>query len=486
MRHPLAPLSVDELLHKTEPDRLPRILHVSPLVGGEYAPWDTVIRLAPPSGLTSEDWWLGIRLARNQLLNPVPLHDASGAAFGVGMPDPALRLVYEIDRRASKVARPSTRDQDAFESLVEEAITSSQLEGAGTASKVARDMLRSGRKPMDHGERMIFNNFRAMEFVKDNVAEELTPALVLDLHRVVAEHTLRDPNKAGQLRSEADRICVMDRYGTVVHRPPPAHELEERLKAMCRFANARDRPEDPFLHPIVRAIVLHFWVGHDHPFVDGNGRTARAIFYWSLLSRGYGLAEYISVSRTLLREPGNYGRAFLHTETDGNDLTYFVLHQLNVIRSALEDLDRRQDRKAAQVRQIDRLLAEAAESGQSAESTGQSAESAAQSAHFNHRQRAVLAHAVRHPGARYTIRSHRRSHGIAYDTARTDLMELAEVDLLWQWREGRTYVFSPPEDLEKRLADWSRRNAARQERRPASSPTRVPRRGARGGTDSGQ
>ena len=197
MRHPLAPPSVDELLHKTEPDRLPRIIEVSPLVGGEYAPWDTVIRLAPPSGLTSEEWWLGIRLARNQLLNPVPLHDASGAAFGVGMPDPVLRLVYEIDRRASQVARPSAQDQDAFDSLVEEAITSSQLEGAGTASRVARDMLRSGRKPMDHGERMIFNNFRAMEFVKDNVAEDLTPALVLDLHRVVAEHTLRDPNKAG-------------------------------------------------------------------------------------------------------------------------------------------------------------------------------------------------------------------------------------------------------------------------------------------------
>lgn len=463
MRHPLAPPSVDELLHKTEPDRLPRILHVSPLVGGEYAPWDTVIRLAPPSGLTSEEWWLGIRLARNQLLNPVPLHDASGAAFRVGMPDPVLRLVYEIDRRASQVARPSTRDQDAFDSLVEEAITSSQLEGAGTASRVARDMLRSGRKPMDHGERMIFNNFRAMEFVKDNVAEDLTPALVLDLHRVVAEHTLRDPNKAGQFRGEADHICVMDRYGTVVHRPPPAHELEERLNAMCRFANARNRSEDPFLHPIVRAIVLHFWVGHDHPFVDGNGRTARAIFYWSLLSRGYGLAEYVSVSRTLLREPGNYGRAFLHTETDGNDLTYFVLHQLNVIHSALEDLDRWQERKAAQVRQIDRLLAEFAESGQSAaESTGQSPESADPSADFNHRQRAVLAHAVRHPGARYTIRSHRRSHSVAYDTARTDLMELAKLDLLWQWREGKAYVFSPPEDLEKRLADWSRGNDPRQ------------------------
>ena len=440
MRLPLAPPSVEELFQKIERDRIPQIVDLPPLVGGEYAPWEKVIRLVPPSGLSSEEWWLGIRLARNRLLNPVPLRDTDGARFRVGMPDPVLRLVHEIDQLASgrvqigeEVANPATRDRYVFDSLVEEAITSSQLEGAATTSKVAREMLRSGRKPNDHGERMILNNFHAMRFAKRNVAKALTPTLVFDLHRLVVEDTLPDAKKAGQLRSEADRIRVMDQYGTVLHRPPPARELEERLEAMCRFANTRNRPEDPFLHPVLRAIVLHFWVGYDHPFVDGNGRTARAIFYWSLLSQGYWLAEYISISRILRREPGEYGRAFLHTETDGNDLTYFVVHQLNVIRRAVEDLNRWLDRKAAQVRQLDRLLARVA--------------------HFNHRQRALLAHAVRHPGARYTIRSHRRSHGVAYDTARTDLLELAAHDLLLQWREGRTFAFGAPEKLEKRLAD---------------------------------
>lgn len=448
MRRPLAPSPVQELFEKAKPDKLPLIVDMSPLVDGEYAPWDKVIRLAPPSGLSSEEWWLGIRLARNRLLNPVPLRDGDGVPFRVGMPDPVLRLVHEIDQLASgrvqfgeEVANPATRDRYVFDSLVEEAITSSQLEGAGTTSKVAREMLRSGRKPTDAGERMILNNFQAMRFAKRNVAEALTPTLVYRLHRLVVEETL-PADKAGQLRSETDRIRVMDRYGTVLHRPPPAHELQERLEAMCQFANARNRSEDPFLHPVLRAIVLHFWVGHDHPFVDGNGRTARAIFYWSLLSQGYWLAEYISISRILRREPDKYGQAFLHTETDGNDLTYFVVHQLEVIRRAVEDLNRWLGRKAAQARQLDRLLA--------------------RSADFNHRQRAVLAHAVRHPGARYTIRSHRRSHGVAYDTARTDLLELAKLDLLVKWREGRTFAFGAPENLEKRLAEWSKRTNPRQ------------------------
>ena len=201
---------------------------------------------------------------------------------------------------------------------------------------------------------------------------------------------------------------------------------------MCRFANARDQPDEPFLHPVLRAIVLHFWMGYDHPFVDGNGRTARAIFYWSLLSQDYWIAEYISISTILLREPGEYGRAFLHTESDGSDLTYFIVYHLDVIRRAIDDLDRYLSRKAARVRQLDQLLV--------------------RSARFNHRQKALLAHAVRHPGARYLIRAHGRSHGVAYDTARTDLLELADFKLLSQRQEGRTYVFIAPEKLERRLA----------------------------------
>ena len=41
------------------------------------------------------------------------------------------------------------------------------------------------------------------------------------------------------------------------------------------FANAQS---SPFVHPVVKAMALHFAIGFIHPFVDGNGRTARALF----------------------------------------------------------------------------------------------------------------------------------------------------------------------------------------------------------------
>ena len=181
------------------------------------------------------------------------------------------------------------------------------MEGASTTSEVAKNMLRTGRRPIDRSEQMILNNYEAMRFVRERSEERLTPELVFELHRVVTADTLDDPEKAGRFRSADDDIQIEDEIGTVLHRPPPASELRGRLERMCAFAN--DRPEDAFLHPVLRAMILHFWVGYDHPFVDGNGRTARALFYWSLLSQGYWLAEYVSISSILRRARAQYSRS---------------------------------------------------------------------------------------------------------------------------------------------------------------------------------
>src|SRR5205814_10028127 len=59
----------------------------------------------------------------------------------------------------------------------------------------------------------------------------------------------------------------------------------------------------PIFHPMVRSMILHFWLAYDHPFVDGNGRTARALFYWSMLRNGYWMFEYITISKIILSGP---------------------------------------------------------------------------------------------------------------------------------------------------------------------------------------
>jgi len=433
---PLGPPETGSLLEGLDREKLEKVIRVPPLVGGRYEHWDKVRHLTPPNGLTSEEWWMGIRWARRQLLKPIPLLDKEGYPFVFGTPDPILRVLHEIDQLASgriemseEVTNPFTRDRYVISSLIEESITSSQLEGASTTVEVAKDMLRTGRRPTDRSEQMIFNNFLAMQYVREHIHEPLSSDFVHELHRMLTDDTLDDHSKAGCFREDDDQIQIEDEIGNVLHVPPKAAELPERMERLCAFAN--DRPEDAFLHPVVRAVILHFQLGFDHPFVDGNGRTARALFYWSMLSQDYWLAEYLSISSILKNAPSQYARSFLHTETDGNDLTYFLDYQLTVIRRSIDDLQKYLARKIQEVARVESLLKRSTE--------------------FNHRQLAVLGHALRHPGARYTIKSHQRSHRVVYDTARTDLLDLASKGLVIQRRRGNSYEFVAPGDLDDRL-----------------------------------
>jgi len=155
------------------------------------------------------------------------------------------------------------------------------------------------------------------------------------------------------------------------------------------------------------------------------------LFYWSMLRQGYWLFEYISISNIILKAPVQYGRAFLHTETDENDLTYFLVYHAGVIRRAIEELYAHIDRQTRQLTEAQKKL------------QGLTI--------LNYRQRELVGHALRHPGHRYTIESHRNSHKVVYETARSDLMDLEGRGLLQKRKSGKTWIFTPPPDLEARL-----------------------------------
>jgi Fic family protein len=231
-------------------------------------------------------------------------------------------------------------------------------------------------------------------------------------------------------------VAVYDRDDddTPIHRPPPAEQLPDRLKRLCEFANEPDDGKQ-FVHPVVRAILLHFWLAYDHPFVDGNGRTARILFFWSMRKRGYWLAEYLPISRFIRRAPSRYAKAFVETETDSGDTTYFLIHQLEVIERAIDDVRAYVQRKTAEVRNVERLLLSDDD--------------------LNGRQLALLTDAVRDPDASYSFGSHAASHRVSHETARSDLRGLADRGLLTQRRKGRRHLFEPAPDLAERLKESS-------------------------------
>jgi len=439
---------IRELVHEVGVDVLGGVLTRAFTPDGagrsdDYIHWDKLRHLPPPKNLSSREWWAQIKLARVGDMRYLPLTDPGGREFSYCLPDLVLRHLHHIDQHCAgevgmdKVVTSERQAGRRFlvNSLMEEAIRSSQLEGATTSRRVAREMLRSGREPKDLGERMVANNYRALQFMREQMEGDLTPEAILALHRIVTEGTLDDPAAAGRLQRPGEvRVSVYyrDEDEQPVHRPPPADQLPARMQLLCDFANEREDGER-FVPPVLRAILLHFWLAYDHPFEDGNGRTARILFFWAMRSRGYWLAEYLPISRLIRGARSKYERAFLETEADEGDTTYFLLHQLNLIERAITDLHSYLQRKIAERHSVEEML-DVAEG-------------------LNGRQLALLSHAIKNPDHAYTFGGHARSHRVTHETARSDLSALDQRGLLVRRRLGRRYLFETPSDLAARLKE---------------------------------
>ena len=410
----------------------------TPTPEGKYLHWDQLRHRDPPNGLTHEQWWQMVNFTRFSNRKNLSVLSKTHANFHYCPVDQVQEMTSEIDRRASgqiafagPVANPATRDRYIMSSLIEESITSSQLEGAATTRRVAKAMLRSGRKPKNKDERMIANNFLAMEKIQEIKGSKLTLKKLLDLHRTLTEDTLDDPAEAGRFRRADEKVQVVGDIDQVLHVPPPASELPTRVGNMLRFANGEDSSE--YIPGPIRAIILHFWLAYDHPFVDGNGRTARALFYWSMLSQRYWLAEFVSISSILKKAPARYRTSYLYSESSNGDITYFVLYQLRVFLRSIDALDTYLHKKIKEQKSATRLL--------------RSLDM------LNHRQAALITHALRNDEFEVTIEWHKRTHQVSYQTARTDLLELKQMGLFKKIQIGNAYHFYPEENLNRKLDD---------------------------------
>ncbi len=445
MKIPVTPPSFNDLIDKIaeEPRKIGELLSsgIKADTQGRYHHWDKLRHLKLPTHISNhEEWWLAIKFARKALYKNISHSDKDGNHFVYGEPDTVRRLLHEIDihgggelKATEQVANPHTRDTYLINSLIEESITSSQLEGAATTRKVAKEMLRQKREPRDKSETMILNNYHAMEFIKDISNEELTPELIYELHTILSKNTFENPDAVGNLRKADDIYVGDDRDATIIHVPPKAKELKSRIENICDFANSTH--PTVFLHPVLKAIILHFLLAYDHPFEDGNGRTARALFYWSMLKQGYWTMEFISISRILKSAPAKYTRAYLYTETDDNDVTYFIIHQLEVINRAISDLLIYLEKKSREIKSVEQLMRKSPDIQNL----------------LNYRQAALINRALKTPDAIFYVESHRGAHNVTYDTARTDLLKLVEMGLLEKNKIGKAFAFTATQSLKKKL-----------------------------------
>lgn len=420
------PKSFLELIKSKDPEIITELIGTFKATDneGRYLHWDK-LKWRVPKDIDPEIAWLITKIARrsnSKVLNLLQA-DKDTTFFNFNIPDSLFSKLHHIDRitggghKLGDSMFLTNVDKDRFllkNLIMEEAITSSQLEGASTTRKVAKEMLKSERTPKDDSEKMIFNNFMLMKKAVEIKDKPLSIDSILELHEIATHEAIENDAVAGAFRND-NEITVKDAYQEIAHLPPCHSTINDRMELLCKFANNKDDDfnSELFIHPIVKAIILHFMIGYIHPFGDGNGRTARALFYWYMLKSGYWLFEYVSISKLIKENRSEYDKSYLYTETDDFDLTYFIYNQVDIIINAVDSLLKHIDKKKKEFYDFMEWI-----------------EKSPVSKRLNYGHLKILKEAVKQPGKVFTSKIVSGEFDITENTARNYLNKLVDENLL--------------------------------------------------------
>ena len=383
----------------------PNIMPVVDKVNADYEYWDKAKYKKLPEGFTPQMLWTYVKASR--LRSTIPVWNKYG--INLCVTSQMQRLCHEFDMKFGSFWEVEGDSQSAEKkyylssSLMEEAIYSSKMEGASTTRIVAKDMLRKKKSPQNKSQQMIVNNYNTIQYIVEHKEQPLTEELLLTIHQLMTEKTLDNPEDAGRFRTN-DKVVVADMVeGDIIYTPPSFQEIPEFVESLCNFFN-NDNPRT-FIHPIIRGIIVHFMLAFMHPFVDGNGRTARALFYWYMLKEGYKLTEYMSISRVIAKSKANYEKAFRYVENDGNDMGYFVAYNLRALEISFQQLREYIQRKQREKR---------------------AASSFMMVGNINQRQALILQRLKEEPDSIFTVKDVQDQFSVSSMTARKDLSDLVQ------------------------------------------------------------
>lgn len=379
-------------------------------IESEYLHWDKVKYL----GFKKNDinLWKEIKLIRKLISKKFVLNTKHPISLEYGVNDFLQQKLHYLDfnfgagLQKEQLLSDLDKHQYLSNALMEESIFSSMIEGATTTRVKAKDMLRKGKKPNNKSEQMILNNYKTIQYISENKNEEITIHKLFEIHKLVTENTLEEEN-CGVFRNTNDVLVMNQITGEIVHTPPSFKELEELMQSFCDFFN--NNPKEEFIHPIVKASILHFLIGYIHPFVDGNGRTARALFYWYLLKNGYWLTEYLSISRVILKTKTQYEKAYIYSEIDEMNVSYFIHYQVKVLTQAFEDLKDYLFKKKKEENKLNKYL---------------------KVSNINERQAQILYWIEEDANRYFSVKEIENVFSVTNQTARTDIEELVTQDYL--------------------------------------------------------
>lgn len=147
-----------------------------------------------------------------------------------------------------------------------------------------------------------------------------TEDMLKTLHSI-SVHRLVPTEQCGVYRTQ--RVVVRSvKSGQVAYRPPAPEEVPHQIGEFLGWINSSSALT---LHKIIRAGVMHYELVNIHPFIEGNGRTARAMALALLYAEGYDVKRFFSLEQYFDNDIENYYLAIKSVqESPKSDMTYWL------------------------------------------------------------------------------------------------------------------------------------------------------------------
>ena len=362
--------------------------------------------------------WQQLQISRRENGVKIPLKDQEDKDLFFSLTEELKKKVVAVDDLARNNFFDNLDENEKIDLIraaqEDEAFYSSVIEGAHTTKKRTKELVEKGLEPKNKDERMVLNNYKALMFILENLHRDIDEDIIIKIYQKVTEGTL-DEEELGY-RNNQNYVRSLNE---VVYEPPKYEEVPKLMKDLVKFIN--DDSED-LLHPLIKALILHFDFVYIHPFNDGNGRTARALTYMYLLKSGYHFFKFFSISSLLKEFRGNYYKAIKNVEDYDSDVTYFVEFYLDMMEKSIKkvssDFRNQYLLKVIKEKILNRGL------------------------ELNSRQVKSLEKIIKVNKKNVDIAFYMSLNKVVQETARKDLQELVEMEILQVTKLGKKNVYN--------------------------------------------
>lgn len=238
------------------------------------------------------------------------------------------------------------------------------LEGNPLSSDEVRDVL-DGQEVIarDRDIQEIINYRNVLKFIEGVYTQigtsgsySFTIETILEMHKLTTEKIL-PPESSGKFRFR-QVVIKNTKTGQISYTPPPAVEVPYLVEDLVSWINSEECKQ---LHPIIKAGIIHYELARIHPFVDGNGRVARAVATLILFLDGYDIRKFFSFEEYFDANPMQYYLTLqavsnqLVLDTHERDLTPWLEYFVEGVAIELNQVKEKVQRISVDARIKDKL-----------------------------------------------------------------------------------------------------------------------------------